>query len=160
MKIRAFTVCLILGILSATPVSAHRTGIPVTSIEWNERSNKWEVSHRLSAHDLEKVIGSGVDLNSLSDHELESAVSAYIQSKFFVLGLMFLQFVGAEVEGEYVWAYYELWGWGQTVVVSNKLLTEIDSTSVTLVNVTAGENVRSIVFEQDAAPKRVKLQRP
>ena len=84
-KNKSLLIGLLLGGFFAMPAVAHRVGMPVSSIEWNDRSTKWEITHRLSAHDLEKALGPDVNLASLSDEEYQKIVGEYVQSKFFVL---------------------------------------------------------------------------
>lgn len=157
---RLIALCLFGVGLSVGPAAAHRIDVPVSSIEWNERSEKWEISHRLSVHDLEEVLGGEIDLSVLTQDELGQLISEYVEANFFVLGFMFLKFIGAEIDGDYVWAYYELWGWDQTVTISNKLMLEAGVTSAALVNLKSGDELQTIIFEGGTNLESVPLHRP
>lgn len=160
MTSKLSAVTLLISVFLSLPADAHRKEVPVTEIEWNAQTDKWEVTHRLSAHDFEEALGAGVDVYSLDSNELNEKAASYVQSNFQIAGFMFLRFVGAELEDDTVWAYYELWGRDQTIIVSSRLLTEIDATAATLVNVRTGETVDSYVFDSDAGLKALKLRRP
>ena len=160
MKIKSLALAIWAGVFLGAPAHAHRVGIPVTTIEWNDRSERWEIIHRLSAHDLEDAFGPGTDLGALDQQELNEVISAYVESKFFILGIMTLTYVGAEIDRDAVWAYYELSGLDQTVVVSNHLLQEAEATSVSLINVETARGRRSLTFDADSGWSGLALERP
>ena len=160
MTTRAILIALCVVVMLQLPAHAHRVGTPVTQIEWNERAKTWEIVHRLSVHDAEDVLAPGTDIGSLAQSELNSAVADYIQSRFHILGLMSLSFIGAEVEGDTIWAYYELSGTDQTVVLLSQLLLETDATSVALVNVETANGRQSFSFDANSDWRGLKLHRP
>ena len=154
----AFALCA--GLLFGQVADAHRVGIPVTTIEWNDRSQVWEIIHRLSAHDMEDAFGPGTDLGALGQSELNTEISSYVDSKFQILGIMSLEFVGAEIDRDIAWAYYELSGLDQTVVVRNQLLQDAEATSVSLINVESANGRRSLSFDKESGWQGLKLERP
>lgn len=160
MKTRAIFLGLFAGALLSVPAHAHRVGIPVTTIEWNERSETWEIIHRLSAHDVEDLLGKSAILGELDQSELNSQIGGYIQSKFQLLGIMSLNYVGAEIDRDTIWAYYELTGMDQTVVVRNQILQEAEATSVSLVNIETADRRSSLTFGSDSGWQGMQLTRP
>ena len=160
MRIKGLLASVICAALIAAPAMAHRLGVPVTSIEWNSRSSVWEITHRMSAHDFEAAQAPGFDLGSLSDADLQQKVSTYIQSNFQILGLMGLNYIGAETAGDHVWAYYELSGFDQPVLIRNQLLLDTDATSSSLVNIQTGGELRSLNFNAESDWSSVTLARP
>lgn len=159
MKNKLVACFIFLGVLLAPIADAHRIEVPVTSIDWNPRSDKWEITHRMSAHDLETALGSNIDISTLSDAELSKLVCDYVEAHFQIIGIMFLNRIGAEIEGDAIWVYYELWGWDQTVIVRNHLLAGADATAAALININNGASKRSVIFDVDAGWKGVPLHR-
>jgi len=145
--------------LTAGPASAHRVGIPVTTLEWNARTSVWEITHRLPAHDMELAFGGPVDLAQISDADLSAIVNEYVLTHFTLLGLMHLTYVGAEADNDYIWAYYELRGPDQRVILRNRLLSGVEGTAGGLVNVEAGDTVQSLVYGDGDIWKGVSLNR-
>jgi len=160
MRIKKLLAGVICAALIASPAMAHRLGVPVTTIEWNSRSSVWEISHRLSAHDFEEAQSPGFDLGALSEIDLQQEVFLYIQSNFQILGLMRLNYIGAEMSGDHVWAYYELFGFDQPVLIRNQLLLDTDATSSALVNIKAGGELISLNFNADSDWSSATLARP
>ena len=106
-----FVLLFILAALMTVPrASAHRIGIPVTTIEWNAQTEVWEVVHRVSAHDLEKYFSGRADLNTLYDApEGIAMLGAYSASAFDVAGTQIeLSYIGAELDRDQVWIYCEM----------------------------------------------------
>ena len=160
MKIKPIALALCAGLMLGVPAHAHRVGIPVTTIEWNDRSQVWEIIHRLSAHDLEDALGPGTDLGALSPQELNQTLSSYVEDWFQIAGIMSLNFVGAEIDRDIVWSYYELSGLDQTIVIRNQLLQSAEATSVSLINVETRRGRESLTFDADSGWKGLKLERP
>lgn len=160
MKIRHFVFAGICAWLSALPAYAHRKGIPVTTIEWNDRSNAWELTHRLSAHDLEDALGLGLGFEDLEPAKLSVLLRDYVEEHFYLVGVVSLSYLGAEEEGDDIWVYYQLTGFDQPVAINNRLLLDTDATSTALMNVTSGNETKSYTFDQTTGWIATTLARP
>ena len=142
------------------PAAAHRVGVPTTSIEWNERTNKWEVTHRLSVHDFEEE--TRTDLSSLADDpaEISTVMFEYVHTRFQMVGLLSAQYVGAEIDENLIYVYFELWAPDQLVLVSNVLLMDARATGAALLNVKSGDDITSTRFEPGSGWQPIRLDRP
>ncbi len=158
--IKYLILSLLFSGLAALPTYAHRVGVPITTIEWNDRSDRWEIIHRLSAHDIEDAFGPGTDLGELSQLAFSQTMAEYVQSKFDILAFMSLRFVGAEIDGDTVWVYYELIGRDQFVILRSQLLLETEVTASALVNIETSQGLQSFTFDAETGWTFVKLERP
>ena len=99
--------------------NAHQQKEAYTTLFFNERTNNLEIMHRFYLHDVEHAINSLNANNKNTDEKtVESdgsalkTFSAYIQSHFQIRSIeddgIELDYVGAEIEGKYLWVYQEL----------------------------------------------------
>lgn len=153
-----------LAVLMALPAAAHRISVPVTTISPNPRSGQWEVVHRLSAHDMETALleegaGGAVWLDTEAGM---AAAQAYVEQRFAITGRsgdIVLDLVGAEVEGDDLFVYFEFDSPDQDIIVENGLMFGgTDSAQQALVNVGSGDGtVVSGFFAPDRQRARARL---
>ena len=138
---------LVGGVLMAcaASASAHRIAAPMTVISPNARTGLWEVVHRISVHDMEPLLlAAGV---GTAGEEGEAALLAfagdYVADRFDVEGTrapVRLDFVGAEVDGDFVFVYFEFDSDDQPVVLRNAIMVDdAESFGFAFVNVEDGQ---------------------
>jgi len=152
--------CFIIGLTLSPPAEAHRVGVPTTTIEWNDRSGKWEVTHQLSAHDFVEVVEPNANLSEMSAGMLNSLMFEYTQSHFQFVGLMLPSYIGAELDGGDIYVYYELWAPDHSALVSNSLLMEAEATRAALLNIKSGASIESFDFAEASSWSTIRLVRP
>ena len=162
MRIRSALIAVLAGVLFAVPAYAHRIGIPVTTIDYNQASDKWEVVHRLSAHDFDKLMASKISPAKLyASQEGLAQIEDYTETAFRLTGEgAELVFIGAELDRDMVWIYYELESASEAIEIDSNLLMGTGRTSHALVNISGRDGVTSLIFTPTDGPKRVQLTRP
>ena len=149
----------------SAPASAHRVGIPLTTLEWHEPSGRWHLVHRLSSHDFAGQIPEIGDAG-LDTREAQEGMARFILSHFQIRGTkdtVRFSYLGAEEDADSFWIYFELASTDQDIVIDNRLVledAENDPRRHALVNISAGEGVTSLLFTPADAPKQVRLERP
>ncbi len=141
---------------------AHRVGVPITTVDYNARAGAWEVVHRVSAHDLEDAFRGKTDLLKLFDTEqgvLE--IGNYAASAFRIYGKdITLNYIGAELDGDMAYIYFELRAPDQTLALDSDLLMGEGATSFAHVNVATADGIKSLIFEPETGAQSVVLKRP
>ena len=112
MRLAALLAVLAGAVLVTAPVEAHRVHAGVTEITINPRTDEMEIIHRVFAHDLVEALGHD-DRDAaeyFADPDGLAEIGQYFSARFrFADGtgrLFELEFVGAEVDGEFGWIYF------------------------------------------------------
>lgn len=106
MRTLSIIVTLASMILSSSFVSEHKYYVSITNIDHKKDSKAFEISIKLTAHDIEKALMPQGDLKLGSDKELPSAnqiLAAYIKNHFSIWindKQNELFFVGKEIEND------------------------------------------------------------
>ena len=97
--------------------NAHEQKTAVTRILFNPSSENIEVMHRFLVHDAEHAAGQifGVGQNLLESADSRALFSSYVVNRFSIDAElstgeeieMTLDYVGAEIEGQFLWVYQE-----------------------------------------------------
>jgi hypothetical protein len=155
-------VTAIASLLIAGTASAHRVGIPMTTVDYNVRAGAWEVVHRVSAHDLEAAFQGEPDAMKLFDTEQGILrIGNYAASAFRVYGKdVSLSYVGAELDGDMAYIYFELRAPDQTLAFDSDLLMGEGETGFAHVNVVTSGGIRSLIFAPESGAQSVVLKRP
>jgi hypothetical protein len=152
-----FAVLLVFAV--GLPAFAHRVGVPTTLIEQNPVSGVWEITHRVSAHDFDEVFAGLINPVQLySSSQGQKLIETYVGERFKVEGeLVALSYIGAELDGDFVFIYSELETESMTVTVDNQLLLDLPGISEAFINVKAGEGVHTAQFFENSGPVVVSL---
>lgn len=141
-----------LALAALPPAEAHRIHSALTEVRPNANTDELEVSHRVFFHDLEvALIESGLDSDTpaLSPDWL-AAADRYVRDRFDIRvdgSTLQLDYVGAEVEGQFAWIYYvsdvpvEYNG----VTIDNRLLVDAFPDQSNMTNVIRGDVVRTVL---------------
>ena len=161
----AVTTALVLATAWAPSVDAHRLRAALTTVLFNDRSNRLEVMHRFYLHDAEHVarrLGEGrADL--IDDVEVRQRFAVYVHERFALAGngeAIPLTLRGSELDGEFLWVYQaaplpEVPVTGLTV--THEALLDLWPDQQNLVNVEGRGPVRSLTFQQGASTLSVDL---
>ncbi|MEE2527188.1 DUF6702 family protein [Hyphobacterium sp. HN65] len=136
--------------LTIGPANAHRVHEAVTEIRFNERTSEVEIVHRLFAHDLEfAMVEAGMSEDTVPGSSEWNAAADDFLSAAFSFGMngeiREPDFVGLELEGRFVWAYYVVPAQEaySEVAVDNRLMMSSFEDQANLTNVFFGETVRT-----------------
>ena len=158
--VQFFALCL-MALVVIPAAHAHRVGIPLTTIEWNTRSDTWEITHRLDMHDFDPVLTEDFSPSRLYETAGGLAhIDTYVRRHFAITGETELTYIGAEQDGDFVWVYYEMQAIDQTLLIRNDLLMGEGATTSALVNIAGAEGLASLVFEEGDSAKPAQIQRP
>ena len=132
---------------------AHREHAGLTEVSVNPNTGEMEVTHRLYVHDLMEALGR-------DDRETEVFVASPeglaeigdYAGRLFRLGegdgrLIAMDYVGAEVEGEFVWIYFasDAPAHEAGFLVDNDLLSDHLDDQVMLTNLRFDSRVRTVL---------------
>lgn len=149
---------------------AHEQKTAVTRILFNPASENIEVMHRFLVHDAEHAAGKvfGVGQNLLESAESRELFSSYVVNRFSIEAELStgeaieveLNYVGAEVEGQFLWVYQETSNIDSVAsfTMVNMALRDVWPDQSNLVNVERDGKVYSILFDEGAEVKRLKLE--
>ena len=112
LRLRTLLTSLAGLLIVAAPASAHRVHAGVTEVAVNPRTGEMEIVHRVYAHDLMTALDR-TEVEAYSFLETEDGlarVGDYTRERFRMAdgeGALFdLDYVGAEVDGEFAWIYF------------------------------------------------------
>ena len=134
---------------------AHREPGSLTTIKWNEDSERTEITHRLHAHDAELGIGAVQAIPDLSVLNLEGRayIALYIEDRFQIVGTggeLELELIGAELAGDHVLVYQEYSGrLPAKIKVRNDILRDAYPAQINQVNIEDGDSAHSLIFDDD-----------
>jgi hypothetical protein len=144
---------MLMAMISA--VMAHRAPGSLTTIEWNENSQRTEVVHRLHTHDAETGVSSTLGMNGLSVARIEdrAQIALYVEEHFHIRSgerELQLDLIGAELSGDYLHVYQEYRGrLPRDILVKDSILLDVFHQQINQVNISDGDAVRSLVFSKD-----------
>lgn len=152
--------CLALAALAGSlawpaAADAHRAPGSLSTIEYNPRTDKTEIVHRVHTHDAELGVGAVIEQPALSVTSMEGRawIALYVEEKFAIEseeGPIALSLVGAELAADYLLVYQELAGRLPDVIrIRDDILRDVFPEQINQVNIEAGGTVRSLVFAND-----------
>lgn len=162
-----------LTVLSAGTASAHRVGVVLTTIEPNPRSGKWEVVHRLPAHELDHfLLRLGIEPETFyTTPDGQQALAAFVTERYRISGdksAISLSYVGVETELDWIWVYFEFDSPVQPVRIDNRMfigesqfgehaitnVKSLDGVEKTLLAVPGGQPGAAMLCIEDCSKKR------
>ena len=145
-----------LQLLLAGPAHAHQQKQAFSTLLFNPRSNKLEVSHRFLLHDAEHILATLFDEPSdlLADSKSRERFADYIRQHFELQDgdkqPLKLDTVGNEVEGKYFWVYQEMdIPELKRVRVKHTSLQEVWPSQINYLNLERDGEVRSLRIDSD-----------
>ena len=159
---------LLLSLLSGYSV-AHQQKMAVTRILFNANTGNIEIMHRFFIHDAEHAAGVvfGESQNLMESDISRELFSNYVMNRFAVtaedsLGKsveLSLNYVGAEIDGQFLWVYQETEQLDDVKALSvvNLALRDVWPDQVNLVNVEKEDQILSMSFTDSIESLRVEL---
>ena len=141
-----------LALAAAPSAWAHRIHSALTEVCPNENTGELEIAHRVFFHDFEVgLIESGLDddVAPLGEAWL-SAAETYARERFDIAvggASLQLDYVGAEIDGQFAWIYFvaPMPDQYDAVSIDNRLLIEAFPDQANMTNVVRGEDVRTVL---------------
>ncbi|MFT6092791.1 MAG: hypothetical protein ACJA2Q_000680 [Pseudohongiellaceae bacterium] len=149
---------------------AHEQKTAVTRIVFNPANENIEVMHRFLVHDAEHAAAKvfGVGQNLLESAESRELFSSYVINRFSIEAelasgeviAIALNYVGAEVDGQFLWVYQEtsIIDSIESFTMVNMALRDVWPDQSNLVNVDREGEVYSVLFDGGAQVKRLSLK--
>lgn len=148
---------------------AHQQKTAVTRILFNDSTGNVEVMHRFFIHDAEHAAGVvfGEPQNLMESAASRALFSNYVMNRFAVTAEdsqgeiveLNLEYVGEEIDGQYMWVYQEA---GQLADVNalsvvHLALRDVWPEQANLVNVERDGQIHSLSFADSAESLRVEF---
>lgn len=139
----------------AVTADAHRAPGSLSTVEYNPRTGKTEIVHRLHSHDAELGVATALEMPELTVQSLEGRawIALYVEERFGIeseQGPISLSLVGAELAADYILVYQETTGPLPGVIrVRDDILRDVFPEQINQVNIAEDGTVRSLVFARD-----------
>lgn len=156
---------LLVGSLLAFTLHPFHTSL--TQIQYDTKSQAFEISFRIFTDDLETALtkennGSTVHLQ---DQKHDRLIEKYIRKQFIIADAQrkpkVLTYIGYEPEGDAQWIYFEIPGQSpdalKNVVIKHTLLMDLFADQVNLVNLQSSQQKKTIVFRNNQPVQSVSL---
>jgi hypothetical protein len=163
------TLLVLLCCLVPSLVTAHEQKTAVTRILFNDSTGNIEVMHRFFIHDAEHAAGVvfGRAQNLMESADSRKLFSNYVMNRFAIAAEdsrgetaeLNLQYVGEEIEGQFLWVYQEARQLQDVNALSvvHVALRDIWPDQANLVNVEKDGQIYSLSFADSVESLRVEL---
>lgn len=162
---------LILLLVVALPLcgNAHQQKSAVTRILFNENTGNIEVMHRFFVHDAEHAATQifGERLTLMESAESRQLFSSYVMNRFaieatFANGqtrMLSLDYVGEEIDGQFLWVYQELPDTSdiQALSIVHLALRDVWPDQSNLVNIERDGKIYSLTFQGNDEELSIRL---
>lgn len=156
-------------LLLSGSADAHRLRAALTTVLFNERSDRIEVMHRFYLHDAEQVAGeiAGGSANLFENAEDRQRFGVYVHERFSLMVVdgshLPLTLRGTEIDGDFLWVYQAarlpdppLTG----ITIENRALRDLWPDQVNTVNVEGRGPVRTLTFRETVSTLTVDFTQP
>ena len=166
---KVFLSIALLVIALPASISAHQQKHAVTRVLFNPNTDNIEVMHRFFIHDAEHAASEifGERQTLLESEQSRELFSSYVINRFSISAgydsgeeeALQLQYVGAEVDGQFMWVYQEIPASREitSMTIVNLALRDVWSDQSNLVNIERGGEVYSLTFDGSADELRIEL---
>ena len=142
------------------PVEAHRLRAAMTTVLFNDRTERIEVMHRFYLHDAEQVASeiAGQSANLLEDAEDRQRFGIYVHERFNLYtpegNQLLLSLRGTELDGDFLWVYQAI-RYPESplsgIAVSHAALRDLWPDQVNTVNLERDGEVRTLIFRDSTS---------
>ena len=140
---------------------AHRMPGSLSTIKTNAETGIIEIIHRLHIHDAElgMVVLTGERDLTLDQLDGRARLALYVEEQFSIAPVVDgeigsrlpLELIGAELDGDFVLVYQQYDGTlPADIAISDTILSDVFPGQVNHVNVATGDEIRSLIFSEDA----------
>jgi len=151
----------------SVPVHAHQMRAALSTVLFNERTDRIEVMHRFFSHDAEHLLsvllGPGADINDSADDRNRFGIYVHDNFRLFTPAgdAIPLTLKGVEVDGDFLWVYQAapipqppLSG----LQIENFALRDVWPDQVNTVNVERDGRVQTVIFTPERQRLMLKFQ--
>ena len=134
---------------------AHRAPGSLTTIEWNPRTGRTEIVHRLHSHDAELGVGTIIGEPRLSTLSIEGRahIALYVEERFAIRHAgkpIALDLLGAELAADDLLVYQEYAGQLRgDIEVRDDILRDVFPAQINQVNIDNRGVIRTLAFSGD-----------
>jgi hypothetical protein len=138
----------------------------LTTVLFNERTERIEVMHRFYLHDAEQVAGeiAGRGANLFEDAEDRQRFAVYVHERFDLYAgdgeRLPLTLRGAEIDGEFLWVYQAMHLPEPpltSLTITHRALRDLWPDQVNMVNVEGRGPIRTLTFRDTVSRLSVDL---
>lgn len=153
-------------LLSTASAGAHQLRAALTTVLFNERTDRIEVMHRFYLHDAEQVASeiAGRSANLFDNPEDRQRFGIYVHERFEMITIdgkqLPLTLRGTEIEGEFLWVYEAMAipePLPTTISISHRALRDLWPDQVNTVNVEGLGPVSSLTFRDTVSTLTLDL---
>ena len=137
----------------------HPFHVSVCEIEYNDNTQKFEISIRIFTDDFENALKSlypaGIDLNrDYNKENVRNLIEAYLEKHFSIWingEQVDLKYLGSEPVEDATWNYLESAEipWNASMALKNEVLFDVFGDQMNLVHVSKGGGKKSFRFDRD-----------
>ena len=170
-KLPHVLLCAVLvSLLHAAGAQAHRMHVAMTTVLFNDRTERIEVMHRFFLHDAEQAVTQifGPNASLLDSIEDRQRFAIYVHERFLLQDVrkakdakasrLPLVLKGSEVEGEFIWVYQAL-AYQQPrldgLIIMDTTLRELWPDQVNTVNVERDGKVQTVRFSHASSGRQL-----
>ena len=145
-------------VLMPFAASGHRMHAALSTLEENPRTRSVEITHRLFIHDVEQALKDlyGPEIDFSENQSINTVLHKYVSQNFAVFlpdgTPLSLQWVGAEIDGDFLWVYQEAPFFSpQESTIHNALLMDFSDAQVNTLNIAIGNITDTLVFTKQTS---------
>lgn len=135
---------------------AHRLHAAITTVLFNDRTERIEVMHRYFSHDAEHLLRKlGGDADIVDSEAARRGFSHYVHERFGLYsedGQLNLKLIGVELDGDFLWVYQSA-PLPQppltSLTIEHNVLRELWEQQTNTVNVETRERIQTLTFGRD-----------
>lgn len=150
--------CLFLTLLAgavSAPAFAHQQKAAITKILFNPRTGNIEVMHRFYLHDAEHAVRQifSKDADILGSRQTQQDFADYVAARFELIdaveGPLPLDFIGVELERNFIWVYQETPAKEslKTLGIRHNALRDLWPQQINTVNVEGVGEIKTATFQ-------------
>ena len=153
-QLLSVSLLILFSLLLSGNAYAHQQKTAVTTLNFNHRSHSLEVMHKFYLHDAEHAVRDLFDPSAdiLVSRDTQETFANYVRKQFAIKDAsqqnLKLEYVGLELDGNYLWIYQEakITENLDSLSISNGALQELWPAQVNLVNIEGKGKIKSLLF--------------
>lgn len=165
MTVHARLAVLLATALLAPAALGHQLKAAISTVLFNERTQRVEVMHRFYSHDAEHALkrlrDADVDIVDSEDDQLHFGV--YVHERFELVGdgtALPLTLRGVELDGDFLWVYQAAPmpdPLPASLTIAHGALRDVWPEQVNTVNVERAGSIETLTFRGDRRHQRIEL---
>lgn len=142
---------------------AHRLNSAFTIIEINPNKSSAQITHKIYAHDLEHSLSlHDAPLSYFGTKEGQEIARKYVNNNFLLKysdgGSVTQSFIGAELEGDILYVYFEAkLAKNKEILLDSNLLQDMSKNQINYVNIHYKGKVQTLIFNKTQSLTKLRL---